>query len=301
MDTLLELLRNAGVDALENEVLSKHSSFRVGGAARAVVFPKSREEMILALSEAKRRGVRTLVLGNASNVVFSDEGYDGLVVFTGRCNEALCEGREIVASCGASLARIATLAQRNGLTGAEFLHGIPGTLGGAVFMNAGAFEGSIADVLVCSEYWNAESGEVGSLLQGAHDFSHRHSIYTDHGEMICLGARLRLSEGDPLLIRERMDDLMARRKRTQPLEYPSAGSVFKRPVGHFAGKLIQDCGLKGRTVGGAQVSEKHAGFIVNVGGATARDIRTLTETVRETVWKETGVLLECEIRFIEPR
>ena len=298
MKELLSALRAAQIELLENEPLCNHSSFRVGGIARVIALPRTREQLLSALRIATQCGVRTGVFGNASNVVFSDAGFDGLLVLTGNCRAVTQTGNVIVADCGASVGRIAKAACDASLSGAEFLHGIPATLGGAVVMNAGAFEGGMEQIVVSSEYFDLERGACGVLLHDAHEFAHRMSAYIKNSKLICLGATMELRAGDPAEIRAKMDDFMARRKRTQPLEYPSAGSVFKRPVGHYAAKLIDECGLKGLTVGGAQVSEKHAGFIVNKGGATAADIWELTKKIQEIVLSRTGVTLECEIRFI---
>lgn len=300
MEALLDCLRALGIDVKEHCPLAPHSSFRVGGEARAAVFPSSREALLQTLDAARQSAVRYAVFGNASNVVFSDEGFDGLVIFTGNCKRVICRERIIEADCGAMLSRVALTAREHALCGAEFMHGIPGTVGGAVFMNAGAYDGSIADVCVRSEYWDAECGEVGVMEHADHAFGTRTSVYAKNpSRYVILGATFSFTEGDPAQIRAKMEDFAARRRRTQPLEYPSAGSVFKRPVGHYAGKLIEDCGLKGTRIGGAEVSERHAGFIINRGGATAEDIRALTQLIRERVQAQTGVDLECEIRFIE--
>ena len=300
MDTLLRTLQADGIEIRESCMLASHSTFRVGGAARAVAFPDTRERLLGVLRKIQSANVRFAVFGNGSNVVFSDAGFDGLVIFTGKCREIVCDGNRIHAACGASLAQIASTAYANSLSGAEFMHGIPGTLGGAIFMNAGAFDGCMADVTVSSEYWDAETGDCKTITGDLHQFAYRTSIYEKHPSYILLGATLTFTPSEQSAIRAKMDDYMVRRRRTQPLEYPSAGSAFKRPVGHFAGKLIEDCGLKGYTVGGAQVSQKHAGFIVNVGGATAENIRALVEDIQRVVLQKTGVLLECELRFIDP-
>jgi UDP-N-acetylmuramate dehydrogenase len=197
------------------------------------------------------------------------------------------------------LSTLAEEARKESLTGLEFAHGIPGTLGGAVFMNAGAFGGEIKDICVNSHYYNIKTLEVGRLEGDAQSFAYRKSFYVDHPECLILGATLSLSPGDPTGIEERMKEYKSRRAASQPLEFPSAGSVFKRPEGDFAARLIDVCGLKGLRVGGAEVSEKHAGFIVNRGGATSEDVKHLIELIRERVRKETGVTLECEIRFLE--
>ena len=301
MKELISLLQQNNVKALPDCPLDAHSSFRVGGRAALAAFPDTREGMIATLRLASERGIRTVVIGNASNVVFSDEGFDGLVVFTCAYRTASVDGCVLTASCGTPLARLATIAASNGLAGAEFLHGIPGTVGGAVFMNAGAFEGSVSQLCTQSVYWDRERCEVGCFAGDAHSFGNRTSIYEQNDRYILLEASFLLTEGVEEEIRARMAEFGERRRASQPLEYPSAGSVFKRPVGHFAGKLIQDCDLKGYSIGGAQISQKHAGFIINTGGATSADISALVQYIQQTVLDRTGVKLECEIRFIAPR
>ncbi len=298
MDRFLQTLVEMGVLFVKNCPLWKHSSFRIGGDADVGVFPKTREELIAVLSLLHASKIPMLVIGKGSNVVFADEGFRGAVVFTEECKAICRDGDGLVADAGISLAALATFAAKESLTGAEFAHGIPGTLGGAVFMNAGAYDGCMAGICVKSQYYDLQAERIVTLCGEAQNFSVRSSFYTDHPEAVILGARLALSKGNEQEICEKMKELAARRKASQPLEYPSAGSVFKRPAGHFAGKLIEDCGLKGLTVGGAQVSEKHAGFIINQGGATAADVRRLVEQIKETVLEKTGVLLECEIRFL---
>lgn len=300
MKELIRLLEQNQIKAVSNCPLAAHSSFRVGGSAALAAFPDTKKKLISTLRYAAERGVRFLVFGNASNVVFADEGFDGLIIFTSACREMTLDVNTITASCGTSLGQLASFAAEKSLGGAEFLHGIPGTVGGAVFMNAGAFEGSISQICTRSVYWDRETCEVGIFEGDAHAFGNRTSIYAQNGRYVLLEASFALTEGREDQIRARMAELLQRRRQGQPLEYPSAGSVFKRPIGHFAGKLIQDCGLKGYSVGGAQVSQKHAGFIINTGGATAADIRTLTAYVQKTVLEKTGVELEREIQFIEP-
>jgi UDP-N-acetylmuramate dehydrogenase len=300
MKELIRLLEQNQIKTVSNCPLASHSTFRVGGFAALAAFPDTKKKMIDTLHLAAERGVRYSVFGNASNVVFADEGFDGLILFTGACREMTLDGNTITAACGTPLWQLASLAAEKSLGGSEFLHGIPGTVGGAVFMNAGAFEGSVSQICTRSVYWDRETREVGVLEGSAHAFGNRTSIYAQNARYVLLEANFELTEGREDQIRARMAELLQRRRQSQPLEYPSAGSVFKRPIGHFAGKLIQDCGLKGYSVGGAQVSQKHAGFIINTGGATAADIRTLTAYVQKTVLEKTGVELECEIQFIEP-
>ena len=298
MEELRQILTSLGVETKTEYPLSWHSSFHIGGNATLACFPKCREEMVAVLETVSRLGTRSIVVGNASNIVFDDGGFDGLAIFTGSWKDIAVRDTHLDVSAGASLYRVAAAARDASLTGAEFLYGIPGTLGGAIFMNAGAFGGSMADICWRSEYFDAQSGKTGWFEGNAQAFANRTSIYEREARYTVLGAELCLSRGNQLEISEKMETLMERRKNTQPLEHPSAGSVFKRPIGYFAGKLIEDCGLKGVRVGGAEVSQKHAGFIVNRGGATAKDVRTLVELIRERVLRETGVTLECEIRFI---
>lgn len=298
MERIYELLTQAGVRVEQSYLLAPHTSFRIGGRARLAVFPKSREELLFTLGALRDFDVRYTVIGCASNVVFSDEGYDGAVVFTGAWKACRVEKNEMIVSAGTPLLTVATEARRAGLAGAEFAYGIPGTLGGAIFMNAGAFGGAMSDICVQSEYFDPTSGEIGTVYGTDHLFGHRTSIYEKNPHYTVIGATLRLLPDDTNAIDARMRDYLSRRKSTQPLEYPSAGSVFKRPAGHFAGKLIEDAGLKGMRVGGAEVSEKHAGFIINRGGATAHDVRELVDLIRARVYEQFGVTLECEIRFL---
>ena len=285
-----------GLDYRAEEPMAGHISFRVGGPAKRMAFPRSGEELtaLLALAEACR--ARTNVLGNGTNVLFTDEGIDALVISTGKmCDMALREGNHLYAEAGLSLARVAVFAQQNGLDGLAFAHGIPGSVGGAVCMNAGAYGGEMKDVLAGA--WVLENGETRYMTVEALSLSYRRSYLTDHPEAVVMGALFALRQGDKAAIRREMDELMAKRKASQPLEYPSAGSTFKRPQGYFAGALIQEAGLKGLAVGGAQVSEKHAGFVINRGGATAADILALIEQVQQAVYRSSGVMLEPEVRI----
>lgn len=285
---------------LKEEPMAKHTSFRVGGPAKRMAFPERGEQLVLLLSMARECGARPLVIGNGTNLLAPDEGLDRLVIETsGLCRlEAGEETDTILAGCGIPLARLADFACKQGLTGLEFAHGIPGTVGGGVCMNAGAYGGELKQVVSGVSVLFPEEG-VKFLSGEDLAFGYRRSFLTDRPEAAVLHAVFHLSAGDPEVIRETQRDLMARRKASQPLELPSAGSTFKRPEGHFAGTLIDQCGLKGRTVGGAQVSEKHAGFIVNRGGATCADIRELIRQVQAIVLEKTGVRLEPEVKFVE--
>lgn len=299
MDRLCETLRLCGVPFQTAYLLSEHSSFRIGGNADVAVFPRTKEELLQTLDAVRRYDTPYLLMGRASNVVFSDDGFRGAVIYTTSFRSCSVSGNLISADAGATLFSLAVAAEQAALAGLEFAHGIPGTLGGALVMNAGAYGGCMCDVCVSSSYYDMETGNVGTVTGDAHAFGYRTSVYTLHPHYVVLDATLSLHADDPVLIRERMEDFKQRRRSSQPLEFPSVGSVFKRPEGHFAGKLIEDCGLKGLSVGGAEVSRKHAGFIINRGGATAMDVRRLVEQIQEAVLQRYGVELECEIRFLE--
>ena len=288
------------VRVLREEPMARHTSFRVGGPARRMAFPEKGEQLVLLLSMARECGARPLVIGNGTNLLAPDRGLDRLVIETSGLSrlDAGEEPGSLTAESGVSLARLADFACRQGLTGLEFAHGIPGTVGGGVCMNAGAYGGELKQVVSGASVLFPEEG-VRFLTGEELAFGYRRSFLTEHPEAVVLYAEFRLSAGDPEAIRERQRSLMARRKASQPLEWPSAGSTFKRPEGHFAGTLIDQCGLKGRAVGGAQVSEKHAGFVINRGGATCADIKELIRQVQETVWEKTGVRLEPEVKLVE--
>ena len=281
----------------EQEPMSRHTTFRVGGPAALMALPKTGEEVLVVVRTAHALGVRPIYVGNGSNLLVSDAGIDGFVVkLADSFNEIHHEGTRITAEGGALLSRIASYAQKNGLSGLEFAHGIPGTLGGAVTMNAGAYGGEMAQVVKEVRYLN-QQGELCTATAEECEFSYRHSAFAD-GSRLIFSAVFELQPKEPVEIQRVMDDLMSRRKEKQPLDYPSAGSTFKRPEGYFAAALIDQCGLKGLTVGGAQVSEKHAGFVVNKGGATCNDILDLMEQVEKCVFDKTGVTLEPEVKFI---
>ena len=283
-----------------DEPMSRHTSFRIGGPARRMAFPASGEQLVLLLAEAERLGARPLVIGNGTNLLCPDAGLDRLVIDTSAAlNRVESAGPDTVtAEAGASLARAADFACRQGLAGLEFAHGIPGTVGGAVTMNAGAYGGEMRQVVQAVTVLFPEEG-IRTLSGGDLAFGYRRSFLTDRPDAVVLRAVFRLAPGDPDEIRQQMRELMERRRASQPLDLPSAGSTFKRPEGYFAGTLIDQCGLKGLTVGGAQVSEKHAGFIVNRGGATSADVRELIRQVQARVLDATGVRLEPEVRIID--
>ena len=277
--------------------LSRVTSFHIGGNADLAVYPADAEAFAYALDAVVQAGVPYTVIGNGSNTLVRAGGFRGVVVVTTDMRRVTIDGTRLTGGCGVLLGSIGTNASRAGLAGAEFANGIPGTLGGAVYMNAGAYGGQLADIVCETVCYDLDARQVLHLDNAAQHFGYRHSVFMEKNYII-LSATLQLTKDEPDAIRARMNDYLARRREKQPLEYPSAGSVFKRPEGHFAGKLIEDAGLKGLRVGGAEVSPKHAGFIVNVGGATARDVLELIERIREKVYAMSGVTLECEIRTI---
>ena len=276
--------------------MSNHTTFKIGGPARLFVTPKSEDEIAEVVKACNSLSVRYLVIGNGSNLLVADEGIDACVIMLGKGFDSieLIDDTTIYAKAGAPLIKVCTFALENELTGLEFAYGIPGSCGGAAFMNAGAYGGEMKDVLYKCEHVD-ENGNKSSLSGGDMKLSYRHSAYYDNG-CIVTGLYMKLQKGSREEINAKMKDLLSRRKDKQPLEYPSAGSTFKRPEGYFAGALIEECRLKGFTVGGAQVSEKHAGFVINRGGATCNDVLTLCNEVSKRVLQEKGVELEMEIR-----
>ena len=287
---------------VEKEVpLSRHSSFRIGGPARRMAFPDTTEQLVLLQGLAEECGARPLLIGNGTNILFPDGGLDRLVINTrdldglGLTGENDCD---IQAQAGVSLARLANFACSRGLAGLEFAHGIPGSVGGAVCMNAGAYGGEMKDVLLGASILFPEEG-VKFLPCEELALGYRHSILTDRPDAIVLRAVFHLQKGSPEAIRTRMDELMVKRKASQPLEFSSAGSTFKRPAGYYAGALIEQAGLKGLRLGDAQVSEKHAGFVINCGHATGSDVRALIAEVQRRVQADSNVLLEPEVKIID--
>ena len=280
----------------ENEPLARHSSFRIGGPCAALIQPKDEEELLAVCRLLRQKGVKPLVIGNGSNILVEDGFIPRLVLQIGDGlgnTEAVSETR-IRAGSGILLGRLALFAASLSLTGLEFAHGIPGTLGGAVSMNAGAYGGEMRDVLRTVRYLNGglELCESDDL-----QLSYRHSRFSDTEDII-LSADMELKKGDENAIREQMKCLMERRKGSQPLDIPSAGSTFKRPVGGYAAALIDEAGLKGFSIGGAQVSEKHAGFVVNRGGASCEDVKRLIAHIQKTVFERSGITLEPEVKLI---
>lgn len=279
------------------EPMRLHTSFKIGGPADFWLSPASAEEILSARKEAQALGLPVTVLGNGSNLLVSDLGIEGLVIQIGEdFADITVENDTIVARSGARLSRVCLAAQAAGLSGLEFAYGIPGNVGGAVTMNAGAYGGEVGQRTTSVRVLTAK-GEILTVPADAMRFAYRHSRVMEE-DWIVLDAAFRLESGDPAAIRETMEEISAKRRDKQPLNFPSAGSVFKRPEGYFAGKLIEDAGLKGASVGDAQVSEKHAGFIVNRGQATCREVETLIRQIQTTVQDRFGVELEPELRRI---
>lgn len=283
--------------AYERDVsLKQYNSFRIDSRAKLGIFPRSSGELAEAVSVLEEYGQRYEICGNCSNILFGDGELDLAIIFTeGLCNISV-DGETITAEAGVTLSSLASKAAELSLTGLEFAKGIPGSVGGALFMNAGAYGGAMSDVTASSVALDRRSGEISTITD--HSFGYRESIYAARPELVCLLATFKLCKGNKDEINEKMRSFAEQRREKQPLNLPSAGSYFKRPEGSFAGKLIEDAGLKGRRVNDACVSEKHAGFIVNLGHASACDILKLEEAVRDEVYKRFGIRLEREVRFI---
>nr|WP_237757668.1 UDP-N-acetylmuramate dehydrogenase [Apilactobacillus kunkeei] len=284
------------IKLLKNEPLSKYTFTETGGPADLVAFPKNTDEVRELLSMAKRDDLPITVLGNASNLIIKDGGIRGLVIILTEMNEITSHDDLVIAQAGARYIDTTIVAQQHGLTGMEFAAGIPGSIGGAVFMNAGAYGGETAEVIESVTVLTPEN-EIKTLSNSELDFGYRHSAVQDQDDIV-LEATFKLSTGDKDEIQAKMDRLNALRESKQPLDLPSCGSVFKRPEGYFAGKLIHDAGLQGYQSGGAQVSKKHAGFIVNIDNATATDYLDVIKHVQETVYAKNKVHLETEVRII---
>jgi UDP-N-acetylmuramate dehydrogenase len=322
LNKLYNSFRENGILCQWDEPMSKHTSFQIGGNAALAVWPSGKAQMILVLSLWRElgNGCPLRVLGKGSNVLVSDKGFHGLVVLTTKAKRVVYEEDEapdreafrqaalstmapycrVYAECGAPLKVLSYICGQpdRELSGLEFACGIPGTVGGAIVMNAGAYGSDIQQILVSADYYDLTTGQTGQLRDSEMDLSYRHSIFLDHPDWIVLSGVFKLSYGYGPAIREQMKKNRDSRKEKQPVEYPSAGSVFKRPVDNFAAKMIDMAGLKGVSVGGAQISEKHAGFIINTGGATAEDVKSLVRLTRDEVEKIYRYRLECEIRLV---
>ncbi len=301
MDALIKALVQANFAPeriLPRAPMSRYTTFRVGGPADVLVQIASVDEIAVALSAAHRAGVPVTIIGNGSNLLVRDGGIRGLVLrIAGSFSEITLDGDILYAQAGASIGGCALHAMRAGLSGLAEIAGIPGTIGGGVIMNAGSYGGELSQVVTRVDALSIADGRRVVFEDVDLGFSYRHSAMMDAG-VIVTGVAMQLDPGDPAVIRARMEELARARREKQPLEYPSAGSTFKRPEGFFAAKLIDDCGLRGLRVGDAQVSEKHAGFVVNLGHATAKDILSLMEQITARVSERTGVLLESEVRIL---
>lgn len=299
------------------EPMSRHTTFKIGGAAECFVSPSSAEGLISIISYCDKNNIPFYVVGNGSNLLVNDEGIDGVVIHIGKdySKISMWDGRKeylgcaihfnpntgnkniIAAQSGAALSAVSAFALKQSLTGMEFASGIPGTLGGGLIMNAGAYDGEISQVCAGSVVYDVQAGRTVFLSSEEQEFGYRTSIYQKKEYIVLMGF-FALESGDPEAIRAKINDFTARRKEKQPIEMPSAGSTFKRPKGAYAAKLIEDCGLKGASVGGAQVSPKHSGFIVNTGNATCSDVLALIDRVRTTVKEQSGFQLEPEVKII---
>lgn len=294
---LCKLCDKLGCEYLTDAVLKDYTSFKIGGKADLMIFPDTTEKLSAILENANKNNIKIFVLGKGSNLLVGDDGVNAAVINTCKLNSIeLIEDTVIKCECGTSLSRLCRFALENSLSGLEFAFGIPGSAGGAAYMNAGAYGGEMKDVLISREHINPD-GTLSSYNGNELSLGYRHSAYSDN-DLIITSLTLKLTKGRKEDIKSKMDELIAKRKEKQPLEFPSAGSTFKRPEGYFAGALIEQCGLKGYTCGGAQVSTKHAGFVVNIGSASARDVLNVIEHCRKIVFEKTGVMLEPEVKII---
>ena len=296
---MLEKLQNmiGGAKVLVNEPMASHTTFRIGGPADYFVMPETVEELAKVLKICKEENIPYFILGNGSNLLVGDKGFRGVVIQLYKNFDGLqIEGTTVTAKAGAMLIRVAKESGRAGLTGLEFASGIPGTIGGAMVMNAGAYGGEMKDVVTAVTVLTKD-GEIKTLTNEEMNFRYRGSVVEDEAYIV-LEAVMELQEGNLEEIQTRIDELSVQRRTKQPIEFPSAGSTFKRPEGYFAGKLIQDADLRGYQVGGAQVSEKHCGFVINAGGATAADVMQLMQDVSDKVQAQFGVALEPEVKRI---
>lgn len=297
-EIVTRLINITGKDNVRiNEPMKNHTTFKIGGPAQYYVTPESVTQIQEVVSLCRDMNIPLHVIGNGSNILVGDDGVDGVVLaLFNTFSDYEIKDNVITAQAGMSLIKLAVIALREGLTGLEFASGIPGSVGGAVYMNAGAYDGQMKDVVTSVTVLD-EAGNIRILSRDELDMGYRTSAVAKHN-MIVLQVIIELKAGDKEQIKDRMNQLSELRKQKQPLEYPSAGSTFKRPEGYFAGKLIADAGLKGYSIGGAAVSEKHAGFVVNMGGATAKDVVELTDYIKKRIIEQFGVTLELEIKKI---
>lgn len=294
-DSFIRFLSDNGIAYCENEDMRKNTSFKIGGCAPLVVYPRDSAQVSLTTRFASESGIPYFVLGRGSNLLVRDEGIDVVFIKTSLMDSLTLDGTRLTVGAGCPNHKAAVYALEHSLSGLEFAHGIPGSIGGACFMNAGAYGEDMSCRAISAEYVDTE-GRLHTISGDALHFGYRSSVFKP-GETIC-SVTMELTPSDAGTIRTRMNELISKRRSSQPLEYPSAGSIFKRPEGYYAGKLIQDCGLRGYRVGGAQVSEKHAGFIINTGGATCKDVLELIAHIQKTVFERFGVRLETEVKIV---
>lgn len=296
-ESVIKKAKELELQVIENAPMSKYTSFKAGGNAPVLIIPDSISKLKELLKFLKSMNIKPLVIGNGTNILISDNGFNGVIIKmgVGLSQISLVDETTIYCEAGASLKSICMFALEHSLSGLEFAYGIPGTLGGAVLMNAGAYGGEMKDVLFECTHMDTD-GNMEKLSREQLELSYRHSAYTDN-EGTVISALLKLKKADKAEIKASMDDKLQRRKDKQPLEFSSAGSTFKRPEGYYAGALIEDCNLKGYSIGGAQVSEKHAGFVINKGDATANDIISLIKHIQKTVYDKHGVMLETEVKI----
>lgn len=293
---LENILSDNKIEYSLKEPMSGHTSFKIGGEADLFVLPESSEQLRLVLNFAKTEKIPCFVIGNGSNLLVSDKGIDGVVISTAKMNKIKLVGDDMIsAEAGASLTAVCLFAEKNSLSGLEFAYGIPGSVGGALYMNAGAYGGEMAHVVESAESID-EKGNPKNRSMEELNLGYRKSVFVGSSEVIT-SVVFKLKKGDREKISNDMNTFMGKRKASQPLDFPSAGSTFKRPEGYYAAALIDECGLKGKTVGKARVSEKHAGFVINGGGATCEDVLGIIEVIKETVKKEKGVDLHTEVIF----
>ncbi len=296
MSELITFFKDNSIYFEQNVSLKEISTFKIGGSADIVCFPSTAEQASLIVKKCIAENIPYISLGRGSNVLFSDDGLKSLIIKTDRLDNLVVSGDFITSGAGVMLARVSRFSVDCGFKGMEFAYGIPGSVGGAVYMNAGAYGGEMSQVVYSTEYVD-EKGDICTLNTSDHCFGYRNTFFTGK-KCIVTSVTFHLEKGDSVESQRLINEFQTARKTKQPLEFPSAGSVFKRPEGYFAGKLIQDCNLKGFSIGGAQVSEKHSGFIINIGDATSDDVKKLIEHIQKTVFDNFGILLECELKFI---
>ena len=296
-DHIKDLLKKKSIMFIENEPMSKHTSFKIGGYCKILAYPNDISQVRDIIKICKDNNILHVVIGRGSNLLVSDSGFDGVAICSNKLNNIkLISDTEIYCESGVNLPKLCNFALKNSLSGLEFACGIPGSVGGAIFMNAGAYGGEIKDIVQIVKYID-NNGQILELKNNELDFSYRHSFFENKNYFI-LSTIIKLYSGDKANIKAKMDDLLKKRKNKQPLEFPSAGSAFKRPKVGYAAALIEECGLKGKTIGGAQISNKHSGFIVNIGNATCKDVYSLILETQKIVKEHTEIWLEPEIKFI---